>query len=205
MRARDRIVTFRPMTAPSITDLASACVAAVRNALGIELDYTQDTLPLLDHYASQANGPREEILGLVAPMCGAYFGEVLRRNVADARWIAPDDDYALWRLEFEPCFLYLNPVGLAVESLMQRETAGMGSRLGVLDQDRKALEASLERYGEVDEADYFRLSIRYEVIEQAVITLVARSRERGEDPTSFGPDVYADFIASHTPPEALPN
>jgi hypothetical protein len=193
------------MTAPSITDLAGACVAAVRNALGIELDFTQDTLPLLDHYASQANGPREEILGLVAPMCGAYFGEVLRRNVAEARWVAPDDEYALWRLEFEPCFLYVNPVGLAIEALTQRETAGIGTRLSVLDHDRKAVEAALERYGEVDEQDYFRLSIRYEVIEQVVLTLVTRSKERGEDHTSFGPDVYEAFVAAHLPPEELPN
>lgn len=193
------------MTAPSISDLAGACVAAVRNSLGIELDFTQDTLPLLDHYVSQAKGPREEILGLVAPMCGAYFGEVVRRGIAEARWVTPDEDYALWRLELEPCFLFLNPVGLAVEALTQRETGGLGASLSVLDQDRRAVEAALERYGEVEESDYFRFSIRYEVIEQVVLTLVARAKERGEDPGSFGPEVYADFIAQRAPKESLPN
>ena len=81
----------------------------------------------------------------------------------------------------------------------------IGSVVRTVDQDRRAVEAALDRFGDVDEADYFRFSIRYEVIEQVVITLVARSRERGEGPTSFGPEVYEDVIASRVPPDALPN
>lgn len=192
------------MTTPSILDLSGACVAAVRNALGIELDFTQDTLPLLDHYASQANGPRDEILGLVAPMCGAYFGEVLRVGLADARWVTPEDS-RLWRLEFVPCFLFVNPVGLAIEALTQREAPGLGTQLRVLDQDRKAVEAALERFGDIDEKDYFRFSVRYEVIEQVVVTLLARSKERGDGPIAFGADVYEAFVAADVSADELPN
>ena len=35
----------------AVTDLTVACVTSVKNASGMELDLTQDTLPILDHYA----------------------------------------------------------------------------------------------------------------------------------------------------------
>lgn len=183
--------TLAPMEeVPSaILELAGACVAAVANATKIELDFTQDTLPVLDHYLSTAKGPREEILGLVAPMCGAYFGEVVRRSLGPARWHVPEDDYVGYRLEFERFFLWFNPIGIALEALLERSVEGHGATLGLLDRDRPEVEHAVDLYGDVREDDYFRLAVRYEVIEQVVETL--RHRAQAEAPTLITSEVYA--------------
>src|SRR5512139_1481301 len=99
------------MTDPAVLDLAGACVAAVRKVVGVELDFTPETLPLLDHYARSAQVENEGVLELVAPMCGAYFGEVVRRALGEARWHCPEGKPEEWRLEFDDCFLHFNPVG----------------------------------------------------------------------------------------------
>ncbi len=174
---------------PHVTELASACVAAVANATRIELDFTQDTLPVLDHYVSTANGPREEILGLVAPMVGAYFGEVVRRALGGARWHAEGDDYVGFRLEFERFFLWFNPIGMALEALLGRSVEGHGATLALLDRDRAELADAVDLFGDVREEDYFRLSVRYEVIEQVAERL--RARAQTEPPVVLGAEVYA--------------
>lgn len=169
-------------------ELADACVAAVSNALHVELDYTQDTLPLLDHYLTQARGPREEILNLVAPMCGAYFGEVLLRSLGPARWHAPDGDYPDYRLEFETVFLHFNPIGVALEAMLEQPIVGYGATLGLRERERLAVEKAVELYGDVREDDYYRLAIRYEVIEQAVETL--RSVQPDENGAEVSSEAY---------------
>lgn len=174
---------------PVILELAGACVAAVANATRLELDFTQDTLPVLDHYLQTAKGPRDEILGLVAPMCGAYFGEVVRRNLGPARWHAKADEYVGYRLEFERFFLWFNPIGIALEALLERPVDGHGATLGLLDRDRAEVERAVDLYGDVREDDYYRLAMRYEVIEQVVETL--RHRALAETPTLISAEVYA--------------
>jgi len=74
-------------TNTAVMDLSVACVTSVKNASGMELDLTQDTLPILDHYAGLIDSPRDEIASLVAPISGAYFGELLIRQLEDGRWV----------------------------------------------------------------------------------------------------------------------
>ena len=80
-------------TNTAVVDLTVACVTSVKNASGMELDLTQDTLPILDHYAELIDSPREEIVSLMAPMSGAYFGELLVRQLGDGQWVTDPDDY----------------------------------------------------------------------------------------------------------------
>ena len=56
-----------------LDDLAHTCVAAVQRALGIELDFTQDTLPILDHYVSMAQGTKAEVIELLERLGSAAF------------------------------------------------------------------------------------------------------------------------------------
>lgn len=170
-----------------VLELANACVAAVANALKVELDFTHETLPLLDHYAANAKGPRDEILGLVAPMCGAYFGEVVRRALGPMRWHAPSDDYGHFRLEHEQVFLHVNPVGIALEAVLEREAEGYGAHLGLLDRDRREVEHAVELFGDVQESDYYRFSVRYEVLEQAIGALLTKA---GDQPGTVPHEAY---------------
>ena len=179
--------------APSVVlDLADSCVRFVHRTLGIELDYTPDTLPILDHYLRGAHGvSQEEILGLVAPAAGAYFGEVVRRQLGPSRWHWESDEFSECRLEFERCFLSFNPIGIALEAVVQSETEGYGSNLALLKEEEALVREALERTGgDVNPDDYFRLAVRYEVIEQVVVLLVERAISQNELARRFGPEVY---------------
>lgn len=184
-----------------VLELANACVAAVANALKVELDFTHETLPILDHYVSQTKGPRDEILGLVAPMCGAYFGEVVRRALGPMRWHAPSDDYARFRLEHELVFLHVNPIGIALEAVLERDAEGYGANLGLLDRDRAEVGRAVDLFGDVREDDYYRFAVRYEVLEQALTALLAKA---GESPNPVAHAVYEAAVEDAEDRE-LPN
>ncbi|MFW6023294.1 MAG: DUF6278 family protein, partial [Myxococcota bacterium] len=159
-----------PRTPPpeEVAELADGCLQSVKQVLGVDLDATQDTLPLLDHYLSEVpEDASDEVLGLVGPMAGAYFGEVVRRHLPGARWHAPHGEHPSWRIEFDRCFLHFNPVGMAFEAIMGDDISGWSAHLSVLDADKDRVREAIEALGEVEAEDYYRLSVRYEVIELA--------------------------------------
>lgn len=182
-----------PENAPdAILDLADACVRYVQRALSIQLDFTPETLPLLDHYLQSAQDvSKEEILSLVAPAAGAYFGEVVRRQLGPCRWHVVEGDYSSYRLEFERCFLSFNPMGSALGVVLRGDAEHYAPQLSLLPEDEPLVKASLERLGEVREEDYYRLAVRYEVIEQVVALLIDKAIAQNELSRRFGPEVYA--------------
>jgi hypothetical protein len=173
-----------------ITDLAEACVRFVRDAVGLTLDYTPDTLPVLDHYLKEgARGAKSEIRELLAPAAGAYFGEVVRRSLDGAHWHAPEHDYAAYRLEFESFFLGFNPLGVALEVLLQNDAPEWGAHFHMLDEAREPVREALERSAAVDPDDYYTLSMRFETIEQ-VGDLLSAMESTQPTPRHFGPEIY---------------
>ncbi len=154
-------------TPQKILDLTVACVTSVKNATGMELDLTQDTLPILDHYAELLESPEDEIVSLLAPMCGAYFGELLQRELGEAQWDVGSEDHAEWRLRFDQGDLALNPVGLALEVLTGQEAPGWGAHLTMAPSVREEVERAMSVYGDVREDDYYRFSVRFEAVDQA--------------------------------------
>lgn len=178
----------------SIEELSRACADYVRRAIGIELDGTPDTLPLLDHYLTSllesGEGTDEHIVDLVVLAAGAYFGEVVRRALGHGRWHLEEDPTGN-RLELEHVFLFFNPMGMAREAIASAEQPGWMAHLEVLPRDRPLLEQSLSRMGEVREDDYFRLAVRFEVIEQVVSALEGASVSRESEGELFSPAIYA--------------
>lgn len=195
--------TTRRTTAPPdhVHDLAEGCVRFVERALGITLDYTPETLPLVDHWLrGEETRAKEEVLELAAPAAGAYFGEVIRRALGDARWHAPSDDPAHWRLEYEHVFLSFNPIGVAIEAALGEHVEGWSTHFQMQPADRKTIEEGLERTGaDVREEDFFRLAIRYEVVEQIVETLRALALARQEVDRYYGSELYAASVADPGP------
>jgi hypothetical protein len=155
----------------AVMDLTVACVTSVKNATGLELDLSQDTLPILDHYARLAESSREEVLSLIAPMCGAYFGELVRRELGDGTWEISGSEHASWRLHFERCELSFNPLGIAAEVLLGMDAPEWGGHLQVKPDDEARVKAALEVLGEVRDSDFYTFSVRYEAIEQVARTL----------------------------------
>ena len=90
-----------------IAEWAETCRTFVKEALQIELDFTPETLPILDHYLRvKAASPSPEVRDLLVPPLGAYFGEVVRRSMQGVRWHAPEEHYESYRVEFDS--LYTN-------------------------------------------------------------------------------------------------
>jgi hypothetical protein len=174
-----------------VADLATSCVRFVEEALKLPLDYTPETLPILDHYVRErVAGSKPELAELIAPPAGAYFGEVVRRCLPGARWYAPAGDYPGFRLEFDPFFLCFNPIGVAQEVIALDDVALWGAHFQVLDDARQAIAASLASVEDVPPEDYYTFSMRLEVLQQIADVLGALERAQPV-PRRFGREVYA--------------
>ncbi len=176
-----------------IVDLTAACIMAVSRTLSFDLDFTQDTLPILDHYLSQIDPEDEEARGIAAPMAGAYFGELIRRTVAPSRWHTPEGEYERWRLECERVMLSFNPIGVALEAIVGQSVEGSGAHLDVPPASRDVAHTALALYEDARADDYFRLTLRFEAIEQLHIALDKARRAGGENGAvgPYGDEDYA--------------
>ena len=195
MLARSVATTyFAPMSEaavlPNVHELAGACVTYVHRAVGIELDFTPETLPILDHYLLQVGKTEEGLTELIVASAGAYFGEVLVRTIGQMRWHLEQSELDHWRIEVDHVFLFFNPLGMVREAVAQAEVPGCFAHLEVLPRDRPILDQSLSHMGDVREDDYYRLAVRYEVIEQVVLALEGASMSRKSEGEIFLPSVY---------------
>jgi hypothetical protein len=182
-----------------VLELAASAFRMVKQSMKIDLDFGPETLPLLDHHLHSARKEAEtsaDLRELVATSAGGYFGEVVRRHFPSARWHVEAGDFGAWRVELGHVFLHFNPIAMAQEALASGEVAGWSGHLEVLPQDRGLLEQALSRMGEMDQDDYYTLSVRLEVIEQVVAGLEAAQVARGEVQRRFGPEVYAAATGS---------
>jgi hypothetical protein len=192
-----------------VTELAEACVVYVERETQVKLDYTPETLPLLDHWLRKRRGEltsrdalRDEILALVAAPAGAYLGEVARR-IVPLRWFAPPGEHLRWRIELEQVFLSTNPIGAAVEALLLQEAEGWGAGLRLRPEDEVRARVVLDNIPEVEEEEYYAPSSRLEVIELVADALLHAAREeagpdaepRRYDATDYGP-IRAEGIVS---------
>lgn len=176
-----------------IREWAEACRVFVKEALGIELDFTPETLPILDHYVrTKAKPATEEVRDLLTPPLGAYFGEVVRRSLDSegVRWHTPGEDHTSYRLEFEAFFLHFNPLGVAQEVLMEEDAEGFGAHFQILDEARPAVEAALSDSESVSEEDYYTFTMRLETLELVVSVLIGLETQHAQQPRRFSRDVY---------------
>jgi hypothetical protein len=176
-----------------IREWAEACRVFVKEALGIELDFTPETLPLLDHYVrTKAKPATDEVRDLLTPTLGAYFGEVVRRSLDSegVRWHTPNDDHANYRLEFEAFFLHFNPLGVAQEVLMEEDAEGFGAHFQILDEARSAVEDALSDSESVSEEDYYTFTMRLETLELVVSILIGLETQHAAQPRRFSREVY---------------
>ena len=177
-----------------VAELVTSCLDYVRRALGFELDFTSDTLPVLDHYTASVRDQietRPELAPLVARATGAYFGEVVRAFIPGF-WRVPSANVHDWELCSRVCFLRWNPIGVAYDSLyLEREHAGPRSVLKCAPEDREFLERRLAALPPVPADQYHLFTTRFEVIEVAQEALRARLDEQGYEGQEFSEEDYA--------------
>lgn len=180
-----------PPPPDAVTELAAACVRFVGSRYKIALDFTADTLPVVDQYVREAQADieaRPETLGIVAATVGAYVGEVMRREFG-AFWFA-DGDHTAWRLYFINVYLACNPIGMMVEALSPEAAEGWHTHFEVDPGDADVVSARLAAIPDV-EAELFALpTTRMEALTVVHEALRAHMESQNAGDVRFGPEDY---------------
>lgn len=168
----------------AILELAENCRQFVNRALGVELDYHPDTLPVLDTYLQMAVAPvldRPETEPLVVSTVAAYFGEVVRRRI-DGLWRRRPSLEDEWQLCARRTFLSMSPLGIVLDSLARgADRPGPSAELVLAQDDRAVAESRLAVFPPVREDEYYLLSTRLEVIETVYEALRERMKAEGRE------------------------
>ncbi len=168
-------------------------VSAVKETVDYGLDYSIETLPVVDHYVSLAredSQPREEVSALIASMAGVYYGEVLKRRFG-AQWHLHDlSDPFTWELFFTSCPLAIRPVHISYEIVTRQEDDAIDSSLRTAQARQDFLYDYFEALGQVSEDEFFSFSGRTEIIMAALDLLSEIERfiaeQKGGKPVRFG-------------------
>lgn len=161
----------------AVAELIDALAAYVQRAVGLGVDGTPETLPVVDHYITLVRTElrqRSEIAGLVGPAIGAYFGELWRRQIGGF-WQLGSGDYGEWRVCSHEVLVAVNPVGIAFEVLLRGEVgAWPAAEVELRSEDRARIAPRLAALPPVSEDEYYLLSTRFEVLEIIVEALAAQ-------------------------------
>jgi hypothetical protein len=183
---------YQPPPEP-IPDYVTACLEYVRRALKVDLDFTPETLPLLDHYATLSRETireKPELAPLITRAAGCYFGEVVRAKLTGF-WRVPTINVHDWSICSTAVFLWFNPIGIAYDALYSgTEHDGPRSMLRVAPDEHEFLAQRLAALPPLPEDEYFSFSTRFEVIEVATEALHAKLVASGYEETQFGLEDY---------------
>jgi hypothetical protein len=175
----------------NVAELANACVRFVAARYGLALDYTSDTLSLLDQWVRDARGEhaaRPEATRIVEAAGGAYLGEVMRRSFG-GHWRASGEESG-WLLLLSSAYCAFNPIAMVREAIRLAPAEGWHGHMDLDPSDRDAIEARLAALPAVEDDEYYAPSTRFDVVELVVDTLRAMQLSRGHGDVRFGADDY---------------
>ena len=195
--------------AEEVRELSASCEQHVRDAIGLELDGTIETLPILDHYvrlSRDAVRERPELLPLLARTVGAYFGQVVSDHFGGF-WSLTSPDVNTWYVCLRSVYLAFNPIGMAYAALIwsidEELPPGPPAELRLSAQDRGWVEQRLAALPPVREGDFFTLSTRVEGIEIAVAALGEQMAQAGTTDVVYDDDDYARDLGIAPPAHTL--
>jgi hypothetical protein len=169
-----------------VQEYAEQAVAYVHRSLGMTLEFDSNTLPILDHYLRGVPKDQSAATELVVVTAGAYFGEVVRRQLG-GRWEL-NQEPKLWRVVL-PAGLSFAPAGLAASAIVQAELSDLDTALDAPPRMKTYLEQALERMGDVSEDAYYSLSGRLDTIEhlhEVLVTVAAQLLGESKDSDGDG-------------------
>jgi hypothetical protein len=175
-----------------IAELAAACQRFVAARYGVLLDFTPETLSVLDQWLRDARAElevRPEAAEVAESAAGAYLGEVIRRRFG-AEWFA-EGERSAWRLYLSTVYCAFNPVGMAREALLLGPAEGWHAHFELDPGEREAIEARLERLPAASDEEYYAPSTRFDVLSLVVEALRDSMRSRGLSDVRFTPADYA--------------
>jgi hypothetical protein len=162
----------------AVQEYAAQTVRYVQTALGVEMSYDSDTLPVLDHYLRGVPEQEPATLALVVSTAGAYFGEVVRRQLG-GRWEVADLAAIEWRVVL-PSGISLAPAGM-VAAVIARDDGidDLDTGLYVPAPLEAFVEATLERMCQVTEDEYYSLCGRFDTLahlQEVLASIIAAQR-----------------------------
>lgn len=176
---------------PQVAELAAACVRFVASRYGVMLDFSPDTLSLVDQYVADARteiAAKPQALEVVQAAAGAYLGEVMRRAFG-GMWFS-DGDHDGWRLDMERVYLTFNPIGMAREAIMLEAAEGWHAHLEMDDAEKPEVERRLSALPEVADTEFYAPTSRFEVVEIAIDALRAQMIDAGHGDVTFDAEDY---------------
>lgn len=168
------------MTPPPVQPFYDAARNYVKRAVGVDLDDSEESLAYVDHYiasTARAESLKPEVLALVAPALGAYFGQVAIARFG-GKWVIEGDNPANWHIELAPAPLSFHPVGMAAEALRGEEVEGYDAAFTTRADSMGPLDEALESTPPVDEAYYYSLTGRLETLAHALDILIEIERRK---------------------------
>ncbi len=178
---------------PAVEELTLVALDYVHRALAFNLDFSPETLSVLDHYAASVRGDlarNPALAAVLAPALGAYFGEVVRAHL-HGFWRIPSANHTDWALCSSVAFLAMNPVAVAYDAIHgSTEHGGPRSILHVSLEDRTYVDQRLSTLPPVPEDEFFSFSTRYEVFEVVTEALTAKMQEEGYGGTEYSAEDY---------------
>lgn len=209
-----------PSPAQALVDqLTAAFAEQIRRALGVEIEPLAESdgpvaLAYVDHYLGLLRDEdREPIVSLVAANGGAWFGELIRREMG-ATWIGDGKDPRRLRLLLEPDFIHFSPVDLAYAAILVGEPDD-DPRLpgGVLDAafhlrkagrrgeteiepDHDWVMQELAEVPPLPEDQFYSLTGRYETLRLILELLATRHASLGREPTRYHLNDYVEALTA---------
>jgi len=176
---------------PRVREYADQVVSYVQRALGIQLEYDSNTLPVLDHYLRSVPEDQPAALKLVVATSGAYFGEVVRQRLG-GRWELSDQE-AEWRMVL-PTGLNFSPVGFVAAAIARADLEDLDSEIAAPPRLLPYVQLALARMGEVSVDDYYSLCGRLDTLEHVHEVLVAVAAQMLGDEGDL--EVDAEVVAA---------
>jgi hypothetical protein len=171
-----------PSVNARVGEFVLAAQEYVRRAIAVELDGSVESLAFVDHYVANAGKDGEvadELLALVAPALGAYFGEVVIARIG-GEWHAAAPDPFDWTIEVPGLsgseLLSFRPTAMAACALRSGEVEECDASIMPQPALAAALHEALAAAAPVDEAYFYSLTGRLETLEHAFEILVELER-----------------------------
>lgn len=191
--------------------LAAGFTEQVKRALGVELDGSITSLAFVDHYLSLAREEeREPIVSLLAAGAGAYFGELVRREMGGT-WVGDGENPRRLRLLIEPQFVHFSPIDQAYEAIAGQALdlddprvapgPGFDSGFGLeparadgepREDDGEWLVDRLAELPPVPEDEFHGLTCRFETLQLMLELLAAKHADEGVPPRQLA---LPDYVA----------
>lgn len=163
-----------------VREFAAEATRYIYAALRFEVDYGNETLPVVDHYLRTVPRDESAALALVIATTGAYFGEVVRRHLGGT-WDLGTGDPNGWRLTL-PSGLSFAPAGLVAAAIIQSdELEDLDATLDAPPKLLPNVEFALSRMANVTMEEYYSLCGRFDTLEHIQDVLLAVALQRRQD------------------------